>query len=121
MKKLFFFKSSSSSSNSNAAVPSPSADKQVFRENTLESGLNDQRSDKAEHGFLSPMRFFGKSQKQIPDSPSFCDSPVLRRSRSLSSAAFLVDGLEQQDFPSSNDQNRSPNITSHQQYDQSSR
>ncbi|MBA0725681.1 hypothetical protein Golax_022245 [Gossypium laxum] len=121
MKKLFFFKSSSSSSNNNAAVPSPSADKQVFWENTLKSGLNDQHSDKAEYGFLSPIRFFGKSRKQIPDSPSFCDSPVLRRSRSLSSAAFLVDGLEQQDFPSSNDQNRSPNITSHQQYDQSSR
>ncbi|GMI87048.1 hypothetical protein like AT3G55060 [Hibiscus trionum] len=32
----------------------------------------------------------------------------------------LVDGLGQEHFPSSNDQNMSPNITSNQQYDQSS-
>ncbi|GMI80644.1 hypothetical protein like AT3G55060 [Hibiscus trionum] len=122
MKKLFFFKSSSSSGNANAVVPSPPADKQVFWENTSESGFNDQLGDKAEYGFLSPKRFFGKSGKQIPDSPSFSNSePGLRRSRSLSSAAFLVDGLGQEDFPSSNDQNRSPNITPNQLYDQSSR
>ncbi|KAL4386201.1 hypothetical protein GQ457_09G028970 [Hibiscus cannabinus] len=122
MKKLFFFKSSSSSSSANAVVPSPPADKQVFWENTSESGFNDQLDDKVEYGFLSPKRFFGKSRKQIPDSPSFCNSQAgLRRSRSLSSAAFLVDGLGQEDLPSSNDQNRSPNITPNQQYDQSSR
>ncbi|KAE8717979.1 macrophage erythroblast attacher-like isoform X1 [Hibiscus syriacus] len=122
MKKLFFFKSSSSSGHANAVVPSPSADKQVFWENTLESGFNDQLGDKAEYSFLSPRRFFGKSQKQIPNSPSFSNSPAgLRRSHSLSSAAFLVDGLGQEDFPSSYDQNRSPNITPYQQYDQSSR
>ncbi|GMI87027.1 hypothetical protein like AT3G55060 [Hibiscus trionum] len=121
MKKLFFFKSSSSSGNGNALLPSRSADKQVFWENTLESGFNDQLGDKAEYSFLSPRRFFGKSRKQIPGSPSFSNSPAgLRRSRSLSSAAFLVDGLGQEHFPSSNDQNMSPNITSNQQYDQSS-
>ncbi|KAE8712126.1 hypothetical protein F3Y22_tig00110264pilonHSYRG00379 [Hibiscus syriacus] len=72
MKKLFFFfKSSTSSGNANAVVPSPSADQQVFWGNTLESGFNDQRGDKDEYSFLSPRRFFGKSQKQILDSPSF--------------------------------------------------
>ncbi|KAE8670707.1 macrophage erythroblast attacher-like isoform X1 [Hibiscus syriacus] len=121
MKKLFSFKSSSSSGNGNAVVPSPSADKQVFWENTLESGFNDLLGDKVQYSFLSPKRFFGKSQKQIPDSPSFSNSSAgLRRSRSLSSAAFLVDGSGQ-DVPSSYDQNRSPNITPNQQYDQSSR
>ena len=120
MKKLFFFKSSSSSGNSNA-LPSPSADKQVYWENTLESRLDDQHGDKAEYSFRSPKHFFGKSRKQISDSPSFSNSSCLRRSRSLSSAAFLVDGLGQQNFSSSNDQNRSPNITPYQQYDHSSR
>ncbi|KAK8987168.1 hypothetical protein V6N11_055480 [Hibiscus sabdariffa] len=122
MKKLLFFKSSSSSGNGSTVVPSPSADKQVFWENMLESGFNDQLGDKAEYSFLSPKLFFGKSRKQIPDSPSFSNSPAgLQRSRSLSSAGFLVDGLGQEVFPSSNDQNRSPNITPNHQYDQSSR
>ncbi|XP_039011454.1 uncharacterized protein LOC120140551 [Hibiscus syriacus] len=122
MKKLFFFKSSSSSGNGNAVVPSPSADKQVLWENTLESGFNDQLGDKVEYSFLSLKRFFGKSQKQIPDNPSFSNNPAgLRKSRSLSSAAFLVDGSGQEDVPSSYDQNRSLNITPNQQYDQSSR
>ncbi|KAK6270884.1 hypothetical protein POUND7_007982 [Theobroma cacao] len=120
MKKLFFFKSSSSNGNSNA-VPSPSADKQVYWENPLDRELNDQLGDKADYSFRSPRRLFGKSGKQISDSPSFSNSSCLRRSRSLSSAAFLVDGLGQQHFSSSNDQNRSPNITPHQQYDHSSR
>ncbi|XVF83377.1 hypothetical protein PTKIN_Ptkin16aG0480600 [Pterospermum kingtungense] len=93
MKRLFFFKSSSGSGNSNA-VPSPSADKQVNWENTLESGLND---------------------------PSFSNSSNLRRCRSFSSAAFLVDGLGQQSFFSSNDQNRSPNMTPQQKHEQSFR
>ncbi|XWS56496.1 hypothetical protein CRYUN_Cryun09bG0090200 [Craigia yunnanensis] len=115
MKKLFFFKSSSSSGNSNAA-PSPSADKQVYWENTLE-----RHGDKAEYSFRSPKCLFGKSRKQISDSPSFSNSSCLRRSHSLSSAAFLVDELGQQKFSSSNDQNRSPNITPHQQHDHSSR
>ncbi|OMP08099.1 hypothetical protein COLO4_06777 [Corchorus olitorius] len=56
------------------------------------------------------------ADKQTSDSPS-----VLRRSRSLSSAAFLVDGLGQQNVLSSNDQNMSPNIAQYQQYDHSSR
>ncbi|XP_022745154.1 protein bicaudal D-like isoform X2 [Durio zibethinus] len=120
MKKLFFFKSSSNSGNSNA-VPSPSADKQVYRENTLDDGLDDQHGDKAEFSFHSPKHLFGKSRKQIYDSPNFSNTSCLQRSRSLSSAAFLVDGLGQQNFSSSNDQNRSPNITPHQQYDHSAR
>ncbi|XVF23749.1 hypothetical protein REPUB_Repub13aG0065900 [Reevesia pubescens] len=113
MKKLFFFKSSSSNGNSNA-VPPPSADKQVYWENTLESGSNEQHGDKADCSFYSPKHLFGKSRKQISDDPSFSNNSCLRRSRSLSSAAFLVDGLGQQNFASSNDQNRSPNITPHQ-------
>ncbi|OMO69474.1 hypothetical protein CCACVL1_19486 [Corchorus capsularis] len=56
------------------------------------------------------------ADKQPSDSPSF-----LRRSHSLSSAAFLVDGLGQQNVLSSNDQNMSPNIAQYQQYDHSSR
>ncbi|XVE99423.1 hypothetical protein REPUB_Repub03eG0196800 [Reevesia pubescens] len=110
MKKLFFFKSSSSSGNSNA-IPSPSADKQVYWENTLGSGLNDQLGDKPDYGFRSPSPkpLFGKSRKQTSDSPSFSNNSCLRRSRSFSSAAFIVDGIGQQNTASSNDQNRSPN------------
>ncbi|XP_022765274.1 interaptin [Durio zibethinus] len=119
MKKLFFFKSSSNSGNSNT-VPSPSADKQAYWENTLESGLDDQHGDKADYSFRSPKPLFGKSRKQKSDSPSFSNSSCLRRSHSLSSAAFLVDGLGQQNLSSSNDQNRSPNITSQQQHDRPS-
>ncbi|XVF75449.1 hypothetical protein PTKIN_Ptkin13bG0189800 [Pterospermum kingtungense] len=119
MKKLFFFKSSSSSGNSNA-VPSPSADKQLYWDNTLESGLDNQHGV-AEYSLHSPRNLFGKSRKQISDNPSFSNSSCLRRSRSLTSATFLDDGLGQQNISSSNDQNRSPNITPNQQYDHSSR
>ncbi|XVE69018.1 hypothetical protein DITRI_Ditri09bG0116000 [Diplodiscus trichospermus] len=108
MKKLFFFKSSSSGSNS-SDVPSPSADKQANWENSLEGGLND------------PKPLFGKSGKQICDSPSFSNGSNLRRSRSLSSAVFLVDGLGDHDFSFSKYQNRSPSINPQQQYDHPSR
>ncbi|GKU91803.1 hypothetical protein SLEP1_g5620 [Rubroshorea leprosula] len=77
MKKLFFFKSSSNNGSSNVDSP-PSTEKQVYWENPLESG--------------SPRGAFLKSRKQLSESNSSVSGSRLRRSRSLSSAAFLVDG-----------------------------
>ncbi|KAE8672007.1 macrophage erythroblast attacher-like isoform X1 [Hibiscus syriacus] len=111
----------SETGNANAVVPSPSASK--FSGKThwkVGSMINKVRRMNTVFSVLDVS--LEKSQKQIPDSPSFSNSPAsFRRSRSLSSAAFLVDGLGLEDFPSSYDQNRSPDITPNHQYDQSSR
>lgn len=77
MKKFFFFKSSSNNGSSNGGSP-PSAEKRVYLENPSES---------ASHRGVFP-----KSQRQMGEGQSSGAGSCLRRSRSLSSAAFLVDG-----------------------------
>ncbi|KDP46129.1 hypothetical protein JCGZ_06640 [Jatropha curcas] len=123
MKKLFFFKSSSSTSssstkngNSGSGTLLPT-DKQVYWDIPLEMGMNNQSGDKAENSF--------QSSKQVYDNSSSSTSSCLRRSRSMSSAAFLVDGMPQSDFSCTADQSRSPSSSitgaAHQQYDHSTR
>ncbi|KAH7547985.1 hypothetical protein ACOSP7_032712 [Xanthoceras sorbifolium] len=122
MKKLFFFRSSSSSGN-NSGSP-PSTEKHVYWENPRGSGLNNQAGDKSE-SFRSSRGLLSKSKKPTSDSQSCSTSSGLRRSRSLSSAAFLLDGLGQKNFPCSSDQSRSPSSSTksalHQQCNHVSR
>lgn len=124
MKKLFFFRSSSSNIGNNSNGSLPSTDKQVYCDIPLENGLNNQGGDKADKSFQSPKGL--KSRKQVHDNlTSSCTSSYLRRSRSMSSAAFLLDGLEQKDFPYMDDHSRSPSSSissaAHQQCDHQSR
>ncbi|KAJ9159999.1 hypothetical protein P3X46_025443 [Hevea brasiliensis] len=108
MKKLFFFRSSSSDNGNNNNGCLPSTDKQDYWDG-WEGGLNNQSGDKADNNFQSSKSLFSKSRKQVYDNPaSSSTSSHLRRSHSMSSAAFLVDGLEQRDFSYMGDQSRSP-------------
>ncbi|TXG49639.1 hypothetical protein EZV62_025514 [Acer yangbiense] len=122
MKKLFFFRSSSSSGNN--SVSPPSTEKQAYWENPHGSEVNNQAGDKSE-SFRSPRGLLSKSRKQTSDSQSCSTSSGLRRSRSLSSAAFLLDGLGQKNFPCPSDQSKSPSSSSnsalHQQCNHGSR
>ncbi|KAL6123797.1 hypothetical protein ACLB2K_076314 [Fragaria x ananassa] len=104
MKKLFFFRSSASSNGKDKSPPS--TDKQVYWENMSEKGS--QVGDKADNSFHSPKGLFSKSRKQVSDMQNSSESPGLRRSRSLSSAAFLVSEPVQAEFSSSRFQSRSP-------------
>lgn len=121
MKKLFFFRSSASS-NGNNKFPPLSTDKQLYWENPSEDGS--QVGNIADNSFQSPKGFFSKSRKHVSDIQNSSKSPGLRRSRSLSSAAFLVSEPLQAEFSSSRYQSRSPcSSTSsipHQQCGQSS-
>ncbi|KAJ9175604.1 hypothetical protein P3X46_014145 [Hevea brasiliensis] len=126
MKKLFFFRSSSSNNGNNNNGSLPSTDKQVYWDIPLETGLNSHGGDKADNSLRSPKGLFSKSRKQVYDNPtSSSTSSYLRRSRSMSSAGFLVDGLEQRDFSCIDDQSRSPsssiNSAAHQRCDHQSR
>ncbi|KAG8490368.1 hypothetical protein CXB51_015843 [Gossypium anomalum] len=108
LQKLFFFKSFSSNDDIHVDF-SPSANKQVYWENTSENGFDDQHGgNEAEHSFCNPKHLSGKSQKQISDSLSFSNDSCLQRSGSFSSATFIVDGL-----------NKLSNVNQHQQYDHS--
>ncbi|KAG4196398.1 hypothetical protein ERO13_A06G179010v2, partial [Gossypium hirsutum] len=70
-EKLYFLKSFSSNDDIHVDF-SPSANKQVYWENTSENGFDDQHGgNEAEHSFCSPKHLSGKSQKQISDSLSF--------------------------------------------------
>lgn len=122
MKKLFFFKSSASSNGNNKACP-PSSDKPTYWENPLEGGMDSQVTHMPEKSsFRSPKGLFSKSRKQISDFQNSGKSPSLRRSRSLSSAAFLGVDLGQIDYPLQRDPSRSPSSsTHHQQFDHSFR
>lgn len=121
MKKLFFFRSSASSNGNNKSPPL-STDKQLYWENPSEDGS--QVGNIADNSFQSPKGFFSKSRKHVSDIQNSSKSPGLRRSRSLSSAAFLVSEPLQAEFASSRYQSRSPcSSTSsipHQQCGQSS-
>ncbi|KAF2318639.1 hypothetical protein GH714_009499 [Hevea brasiliensis] len=111
MKKLFFFRSSSSDNGNNNNGCLPSTDKQDYWDG-WEGGLNNQSGDKADNNFQSSKSLFSKSRKQVYDNPaSSSTSSHLRRSHSMSSAAFLVDGLEQRDFSYMGDQSRSPSTS----------
>lgn len=77
MKKLYFLKSFSSNDDIHVDF-SPSANKQVYWENTSENGFDDQHGgNEAEHSFCSPKHLSGKSQKQISDSLSFSNDSCL--------------------------------------------
>lgn len=119
MKKLFFFRSATSSNGNNNGVLTPSTDKQVYWENSLETGAN----DKAENSHRGPRHLFSKSRKHVTDRQSSSASSGLRRSRSLSSAAFPGCGSGETDFSGLNDRSRSPSSSStlHHQRDHSSR
>ncbi|KAA3478303.1 golgin IMH1 [Gossypium australe] len=107
-RKLFFFKSFSSNDDIHVDF-SPSANKQVYWENTSENGFDDQHGgNEAKHSLCSPKHLSGKSQKQISDSLSFSNDSCLQRSGSFSSATFIVDDL-----------NKLSNVNQHQQYDHS--
>ncbi|KAG5237671.1 golgin subfamily member [Salix suchowensis] len=124
MKKLFFFKSSSSNDGNNNTSSPLSADKQVYWEVPLEGEPNDQDNDIAQCNFWSPRGLFSKSGKQTYDSQIPSNSSGLRRSRSLSSAAFLDDGMGHMNFSCINDETISSSSSSscaHQQHDHSSR
>ncbi|XP_010555863.1 PREDICTED: paramyosin-like [Tarenaya hassleriana] len=115
MKKLFFLKFSSGNGTGSSAVPQPATDKQDQREKASENRMRNQGGGQAEQDFNGPKGFFPKSQKEVSGGPAF------RRSRSLSSAAFLVDGVGE---TSSNDQCKSPRSTTnshHRQRNHSSR
>ncbi|KAF3433813.1 hypothetical protein FNV43_RR24916 [Rhamnella rubrinervis] len=122
MKKLFFFKSSASSNGNNKACPPPSTDKQIYWENPSEGGLDSQVSNMPDNSFRSP-KGKSKSRKQVSNVQNSSKSPSLRRSRSLSSAAFLGVDPGQIDYPLQMDPSRSPSsFTSsvhHQQFDHS--
>lgn len=90
MKKLFFFKSSSGNG----------TDKQIRQEKETEKS--------------SPKGLSIKSQRE-----ESCDGQSLRRSRSLSSAAFLVDGIGK--HSSSNDHINATGSSHHRQRNHSSR
>ncbi|KAF7811431.1 golgin subfamily B member 1-like [Senna tora] len=107
MKKLFFFKSSASSSGNSNAVPSRSTNKQISWENLSESGLYSQAHGRGEDSFQSPKGLFSKSRKQVCDNQGSSSEPGLRRSRSLSSAAYQF-----------KDQNRSPSFIASDRYHQ---
>uniref|UniRef100_A0A6N2NDQ2 Uncharacterized protein n=1 Tax=Salix viminalis TaxID=40686 RepID=A0A6N2NDQ2_SALVM len=120
MKKLFFFKSSSSNDGNNNTSSPLSADKLVYWEAPLEGQPNNQDNDIAQCNFWSPRGLFlAAYDSQIPS-----NSLGLRRSRSLSSAAFLDDGMGQMNFSCINDETISSSSSSscaHQQHDHSSR
>ncbi|KAM6574081.1 hypothetical protein CsatA_022408 [Cannabis sativa] len=99
MKKLFFFRSSATGTgNSNNKEES-------YPENLSSS----QASHMAESSFPSPKGLFSKSRKQVSDvQNSSNNTPVLRRSRSMSSAAFVGVEPAQCDFSSSRNHSRSP-------------
>ncbi|KAG8645164.1 centromere protein F isoform X2 [Manihot esculenta] len=125
MKKLFFFRSSSNNGNNNDGCL-PSTDKQVYWDIPVEDRLNNQRDDKADNSFRSPKGLFSKSRKQVYGNPTSSSTSFhLRRSRSMSSAAFIVDGLDQRVFSHLDDQIGSPsssiNSTAHQRCDHPSR
>ncbi|EXB88500.1 hypothetical protein L484_017253 [Morus notabilis] len=126
MKKLFFFRSSSSSNGNNKEFPPPTQ-QEVYWENPSESGRNNQASyNIAESNFRSPKGLFSKSRKQVSDVQKASNCPALRRSRSMSSAAFLGVEPGQIDFSSPRNQSRSPSTSSrsgipHQQCDRSFR
>lgn len=125
MKKLFFFKSSASSNGNNKACPPPSTDKQIYWENPSEGGLDSQVNNMPDNNFRRPKGLLSKSRKQVSDIQNSSKSPSLRRSRSLSSAAFLGVDPGQIDYPLRMDPSRSPSsFTSsvhHQQFDHSFR
>ncbi|KAI4302360.1 hypothetical protein MLD38_038114 [Melastoma candidum] len=100
MKKLFFFRSSAPSNTDRKG----SADRSVGHE-----------VEKYEHIYQSPRRSFSKSRHQASDSTSSSNQSgsALKRSRSLTSAAFLGDGFEQGRLSPLKDLNRSPARQTH--------
>lgn len=128
MKKLFFFRSSASGNGNNKEFPPSSTQQEVYWENPSESGRSNQASNSiAESNFRSPRGLFSKSRKQVSDVQTSDNCPALRRSRSLSSAAFLGVEPGQTDFSSARNQSRSPSTSSrrsgvpHQQCDRTFR
>ncbi|XP_062092787.1 golgin IMH1 [Humulus lupulus] len=107
MKKLFFFRSSASSGNGNSSnkeFAQPSNQEETYWENPSSS----QASYMAESSFPSSRGLFSKSRKQVSDIQNSSNTPALRRSRSMSSAAFLGVEPAQLDFSSPRNQSRSP-------------
>uniref|UniRef100_A0A7N0UCD4 DUF7653 domain-containing protein n=1 Tax=Kalanchoe fedtschenkoi TaxID=63787 RepID=A0A7N0UCD4_KALFE len=103
MKKFFFFRSSGSSSENKNLSPKSLTDKDVYWEQPSESGLNNHVGN----SFHSPKGLFSKSRKQSTEHQSPLTNSGLRKSRSLSSAAFQESGLDR-DFSCSSDRSRSP-------------
>lgn len=127
MKKFFFFRSSASGNGNNKEFPPSSNQEEIFWENPSESGRDSQASYWTESAFRSPKGLFSKSRKQVSDIQNSSNSPALRRSRSMSSAAFLGVEPGQIDFSSPRNQSRSPSTSNvrsgvpHQQGDHSFR
>ncbi|WCJ19435.1 hypothetical protein M5689_001728 [Euphorbia peplus] len=105
MKKLFFFRSSSSNNgNNNSTSPSPDKQRMDF---PSESESSNHGGDKAKNVFKSPKGLSSKSRKAY-DNQSTSTGSFLRRSRSMSSAAFFDDESVQNDSFCAHDQSRSP-------------
>ncbi|PON75368.1 CAP-gly domain linker [Parasponia andersonii] len=111
MKKFFFFRSSASGNGNNKEFPPSANDEEIYWENPSERGRDSHTSYMAESSFRSPKGLFSKSRKQVSDIQS-SNSPALRRSRSMSSAAFLGVEPGQIDFSSPRNQSRSPSTSS---------
>ncbi|KAF8021928.1 hypothetical protein BT93_G2155 [Corymbia citriodora subsp. variegata] len=117
MKKLFFFRSSASSSANSVGDTSPSTDKTCYP--LFDNRLTDQVGEKYTNNLRSPRGLFTRSRNQASDSQSSSTSSGsgLRKSRSLSSANFLAEALEQKNSSSSlSDQSRSPARHQHSEY-----
>ncbi|CAL1374378.1 unnamed protein product [Linum trigynum] len=102
MKKLFFFRSSPNDGSSSTVSPSPK------KENRPGSELVDHVADKSESNFRSPKSFFSKSRKQVYDNQSPSSNPGLRKSRSYTSGAFLLDDDGQSNFSVPVNRSKSP-------------
>lgn len=104
MKKFFFFRPSTSSSGNSKDLPPSSTQEEVYWENPPGSKCNSQSKG-----------LFSKSRKQVSgdaqSSNNGSPGPALRRSRSLSSAAFLGVDLGQDDFSPPETHCRSPSST----------
>ncbi|XP_038893373.1 protein Daple isoform X2 [Benincasa hispida] len=116
MKKLFFRSFGTGNGKHNLALPSTN-ESETHLEHPLEGRKSSSISDKAGSSPQST-----RSGKQIDDSERSSTGPKLRRTRSLSSAAFRDQG--QIDFYGSSDPSRSPGNASSgfkRQHEQSSR
>lgn len=121
MKKFFLRSFTNGNGKNNLALPSKN-DSEAYWEHPSESRMNTSIGDKAGSSPQSSKDLTSKSWRQIDDSERSSSGPKLRRTRSLSSAAFRDQG--QINFYGLSDPSRSPGNASSgskRQHEQSSR
>ncbi|XP_030546529.2 COP1-interactive protein 1 isoform X1 [Rhodamnia argentea] len=117
MKKLFSFRSSASGSANSVGDSPSSTDKTCYP--LFDNRSTDKVGEKYSNNLRSPRGLVTKSRNQASDSQSSStfSGSGLRKSRSLSSANFLAEALEQKNSSSSlSDQSRSPARHQHSEY-----